>query len=124
MASLESTSPKFSSAFESCHNVHCTFFFLALNNTDQCIHLGTHPAHHQLAFASGRAPVSFPGSMYKFVFALEFTPIVTIVNKTLLQLRFVKLIFEEICFYRNAAILNAVLKHTECSNISFLICNI
>ena len=25
MASLESTSPKFSSAFESCHNVHCTF---------------------------------------------------------------------------------------------------
>ena len=58
------------------------------------------------------------------VFAFEFTPIVTIVNKTLLKLRFVKLIFEEICFYRNAAILNAVLKHTECSNISFLIYNI
>ena len=70
MASLESTSPKCSSAFESCHNVHCTFFFffffffffVALDNTDQCIHLGTRPAHHQLAFASGRAPVSFPVS--------------------------------------------------------------
>ena len=36
------------------------FFFFALDNTDQCIHLGTRPAHHQLAFASGRAPVSFP----------------------------------------------------------------
>ena len=36
------------------------FFFWALDNTDQCIHLGTRPAHHQLAFASGRAPVSFP----------------------------------------------------------------
>ena len=64
------------------------------------------------------------GWEYILVFAFEFTPIVTIVNKTLLQLRFVKLIFEEICFYRNAAILNAVLKHTECSNISFLIYNI
>ena len=56
------------------------------------------------------------GWEYVLVFAFEFT---TIVNKTLLKLRFVKLIFEEICFYRNAAILNAVLKHTECSNISF-----
>ena len=61
------------------------------------------------------------GWEYVLVFAFEFTPIVTIVYKTLLKLRFVKLIFEEICFYRNAAILNAVLKHTECSNISFLI---
>ena len=61
------------------------------------------------------------GWEYVLVFAFEFTPIVTIVNKTLLKLRFVKLIFEEICFYRNAAILNAVLKHTECSKISFLI---
>ena len=42
--------------------MHCTFFFffVALDNTDQCIHLGTRPAHHQLANASGRAPVSFP----------------------------------------------------------------
>ena len=39
--------------------------FLALDNTDQCIHLGTRPAHHQLAFASGRAPVSFPGDAYQ-----------------------------------------------------------
>ena len=64
------------------------------------------------------------GWEYVLVFAFEFTPIVTIVNKTLLKLRFVKLIFGEICFYRNAAILNALLKHTECSNISFLIYNI
>ena len=61
------------------------------------------------------------GWEYVLVFAFEFTLIVTIVNNTLLKLRFVKLIFEEICFYRNVAILNAVLKHTECSNISFLI---
>ena len=49
------------------------------------------------------------GWEYVLVFAFEFTLIVTIVNKTLLKLRFVKLIFEDICFYRNAAILNAVL---------------
>ena len=52
--------------------MHCTFFFFfffffALDNTDQCIHLGTRPAHHQLAFASGRAPVSFPDKYLFFI---------------------------------------------------------
>ena len=80
MASLESTSQKFSSAFESCHNVHCTFFFfffffffsfffffffffLALDNTDQC-ELGYSPGISPTRICGGRAPVSFP-AMYQ-----------------------------------------------------------
>ena len=49
--------------FSSSSSYFFFLFFFALDNTDQCIHLGTRPAHHQLAFASGRAPVSFPVPM-------------------------------------------------------------